>query len=111
VLPDGLPVLAEWGRHARSYAAGMVPFSGQRQFDAFFDHGNLAMRRYQIQPYGHRALVVIADGNPDGPDSWAPRLTGPTNFVELPAEHSSLLREPWAAQLAQVLDGELGTRS
>jgi thioesterase domain-containing protein/acyl carrier protein len=110
LLPDGLPVLQEWGRHARAYAAGLVPFSGQRQFDAFFDHGNLAMRRYRPEPYRGRTLVVLADGNPDSPESWDPVLTGDRRILELPAEHSSLLREPWAAELGAVLEDELGQR-
>lgn len=103
VLPDGLPALRQWNRQARGYLAGIVPFSGQRQFDAFFDHGAVTGRHYKIYPYGGRALVILADNNPDGPQPWAAILTGPHSFVNIPTEHSSLLREPHATVLATAL--------
>lgn len=103
LLPDGLPALRQWSRQGRAYLAGMVPFSGQRQFDAFFDQGIITSRRFKLRPYAGRALVVLADNNPDGPDAWKPFLTGPHEFINLRSEHTSLLREPYAAELAAIL--------
>jgi thioesterase domain-containing protein len=107
VLPDGLPALRQWNRQARAYLAGVVPFSGQRQFDAFFDHGAITSRRYHLRPYAGRTMLVLADNNPDGPDAWRALLTGPHEFVNLACEHSSLLRDPHAATLATILNAEL----
>ena len=107
VLPDGLPALRQWNRQARAYLAGAVPFSGQRQFDAFFDHGAITSRRYQVRPYAGRTMLVLADNNPDGPDAWRALLTGPHEFRTLACEHSSLLRDPHAASLATMLNAEL----
>ncbi len=107
LLPDGVPELSAWGRHSRSYLAGVVRFTGQKQFDAFFDQSVLVSRRYRIAPYGGRSLVVLAEHNPDGADAWREFLTGAVEFVELAAEHSSLLREPHAAELATTLEARL----
>ncbi len=107
VLPDGLPAVRQWNRQARAYLAGVVVFSGQQQFDAFFDHGAITGRRYAVAPYPGRAMVVLADNNPDGPDAWLPLLSGPHRLTHVASEHSSLLREPHATELAALLVEEL----
>jgi thioesterase domain-containing protein len=54
-----------------------------------------------------RALLVLADENPDGPQGWHGLLTGAHEFFEIPSEHSSLLREPHATALAALVQTEL----
>lgn len=103
VLPDGLPAVEQVARQTRARLAGIVPFEGQRQFDAFFDHSILVARRHEIRPYDGPAFVVLADANPDGADAWRRILTRGPVFAEIPAEHSSLLREPHASAVAAVL--------
>ncbi|WP_423919494.1 alpha/beta fold hydrolase [Frigoribacterium sp. 2-23] len=103
LLPDGLPAARQLGERVRARAAGMVQFGGQMQFDAFFDHATLAGRKYRLKPYAGRVLFVLAEGNPDGPDAWRSVLSGPSSFVAIAAEHSSLLREPHATELADEL--------
>jgi acyl-coenzyme A synthetase/AMP-(fatty) acid ligase/thioesterase domain-containing protein/acyl carrier protein len=107
ILPRGLPAVRVWSRQARAHLAGVIPHVGQRQFDAFFDHGQITSRRYRVKPYGGRVLLVLADENPDGPQGWHGLLTGSHEFFEIPSEHSSLLREPHATALAAIVQTEL----
>jgi acyl-coenzyme A synthetase/AMP-(fatty) acid ligase/thioesterase domain-containing protein len=107
VLPDGLPELEQLGDRVRARLAGIVPFSGQRQFDAFFDHTGLIARRYALRPLTTPVLLVLGDDNPDGADAWKSLLTGPHTIVEIQAEHSSLMREPHAATVGELIQAEL----
>ncbi|HEU0257513.1 MAG TPA: alpha/beta fold hydrolase [Microbacteriaceae bacterium] len=108
LLPEGIPALADWGRHARSYVAGAIQFDGQDQFDAFFDLLKRVARRHEVHSYAGRTLLVIAENNPDGYEAWRPFLTGPREIVQIASEHTSLLREPYAAELADVVRSRLG---
>ena len=107
ILPDGLPALQAWSRQARARLAGVIPFAGQRQFDAFFDHERLTLRRHEVLPYGGRAFLVRANENPDGTQDWNRLLTGSHEFFKITSEHSSLLREPHATELAGLVQSEL----
>jgi acyl-coenzyme A synthetase/AMP-(fatty) acid ligase/thioesterase domain-containing protein len=107
VLPDGLPALSLVTKRVRGHLAGMVPWSGQHQFDAFFDHGTITSRRYVMKPYDGRVAIVLAENNPDGPHSWQPLLTGRREFFEIRSEHTSLLREPHAREVAEMIRAEM----
>ena len=102
-LPDGLPPREQIGRHLRGYLAGVIRHSGQRQYDAFFDHATLLSRRYTMRPFAGRVAVVIADQNPTGADTWNGILTGERDVIEMAAEHTSILREPHVGELAEAL--------
>ena len=108
VLPHGLPELDQLGERVRARLAGVVPFEGQRQFDAFFDNSGLVARRYHLRPTSTPVLLVLGDDNPDGPDAWTSLLTGPHRIVEIAAEHSSLMREPHATDIGALITAELG---
>lgn len=107
VLPDGLPQFRLWSRRIRGHLAGVLVQTGQRQFDAFFDHGTIVSRRYVVRPYSGRSVVVIANENPDEA-VWNRLLTG-GRFVHLACEHSSLLREPQVTGLSAILRQELSS--
>jgi acyl-coenzyme A synthetase/AMP-(fatty) acid ligase/thioesterase domain-containing protein/acyl carrier protein len=107
VLPLGLPERAEWARHARARVAGVVRFRGQKQFDALFDKTGLVSRKYHLKPYDGRVLLVIADANPDGEAAWSGLLTGSHEIVHVRSEHSSLIREPYASEVAAAVQSEL----
>jgi acyl-coenzyme A synthetase/AMP-(fatty) acid ligase/thioesterase domain-containing protein/acyl carrier protein len=107
LLPEGIPAVNEWGRHARSYVAGVVQFDGQKQFDAFFDQLKRVARHHRMHRYEGRSLLVLADNNPDGQDAWRPYLADTCDIVHIASEHSSLLREPHASELAAVLQTHL----
>jgi len=108
VVPGGLAPFQQIPRRLRAYTAGVLRFDGQHQFDAFFDQAAIAVKRYRMQPYDGRATFVQADGNPDGPEAWAPFLIGRTAHPRLASEHSSLLREPNVADLAALLRTAIG---
>jgi amino acid adenylation domain-containing protein len=107
VLPDGLPEPEQLGDRIRARLAGIVTFSGQRQFDAFFDHSGLVARKYALRPLSTPVLLVLGADNPDGAAAWAPLLTGPHKIVEIPAEHTSLLREPHATTVGDLIRSQL----
>ena len=108
MLPDGLPQFRLLSRRIRGHLAGMLVQPGQRQFDAFFDHGTIVSRRYVVRPYSGRTIVVIANKNPDEA-VWNRVLTGDSSFVHIACEHSSLLREPQATGLSVILQTELSS--
>ncbi len=106
ILPDGLPRLNLWTRRLRGYLAGVLHHSGQRQFDALFDHGTIVARKYRLAPYSGRSFVVFANDNPDR-DLWRNALRVRGKFVDIASEHSSMLREPHAREVADLLQTEL----
>lgn len=87
----------------RARTAGLLRYSGQRQFDTFFYHSVLAARRHAVQPYDGRVLVVTAPTNTVVRSEWTGVLRGDVRFVEVASEHSAMLREPHASELAAVL--------
>jgi acyl-coenzyme A synthetase/AMP-(fatty) acid ligase/thioesterase domain-containing protein/acyl carrier protein len=107
VLARPLPPLRDVPRHFRSHTAGFLMFSGRKQFDAFFDHSILSARKYRIKNAPGRVLLVFADGNPDGVAGWSPLLAEQPSMVAISSEHTSLLREPHASELAEAIQAEL----
>ncbi|WP_345376346.1 non-ribosomal peptide synthetase [Frondihabitans cladoniiphilus] len=102
-VPDGIPRGENIGRQFRAYLAGILRHEGQRQYDSFFDHAVLLGRRYQVKPYFGDVVLVLAEENPDGFEGWKAALKGRVTVVGMKAEHTSILREPHVAQLAEHL--------
>jgi acyl-coenzyme A synthetase/AMP-(fatty) acid ligase/thioesterase domain-containing protein/acyl carrier protein len=96
------------GRRTRAYGAGMFRWQGQQQFRAFFDHAVVVSRRHRPQVYAGPVTLVLADGNESGAERWAPFLSGRVDEVRVHAEHSSVLREPYVAGLAEAIREQLG---
>ena len=107
VFARPLPPLRDWPRHFRSRTAGLIVYPGRRQFDAYFDHSIISSRRYKIADFPGRVLLVFADGNPDGREGWSPLLAASPAIVTIASEHTSLLREPHAAELADAIQMEM----
>jgi amino acid adenylation domain-containing protein len=106
LLPEAVPAPAEWPRHVRARLAGVLPF-GSRNFEAFFDQAKLVGKRYAPARFAGRSLLVLADGNEAGAGDWRPHLAGACRVAALDCEHSSLLREPHARSLADLVATEL----
>lgn len=106
ILPERIPAPSTWPRHLRARLAGVVPF-GEENFAAFFDHAKIISKRYAPAHFGGRHLLVLAEGNPNGAAVWEPYLTGAGRVTSLDCEHSSLLREPHARSVADVVAHEL----
>lgn len=107
VLPDGLPPLEQVGERVRARLAGVVPFPGQRQFDAFLDFAQLVGRKYTLKPLTSPVLMVLADNNPDGEQAWRESELANLTIAEVRAEHTSMIREPHAAEVAALVIAEL----
>ncbi|WP_175470123.1 non-ribosomal peptide synthetase [Curtobacterium sp. MCBA15_001] len=100
--------IGQIGRRARAYGAGVFRWQGQQQFRAFFDHAVVVSRRYRPPVYTGPVTLVIADGNDSGASRWAPFLVAGADEVRMHSEHSSVLREPYVGELADVLRDQLG---
>jgi hypothetical protein len=62
-------------------------------------------RRYRPRPYDGRSVLVTAqDREASEPVEMAEFLTGPTQLVEVPGTHDSILEEPFVATLARSLE-------
>lgn len=102
IMPAGVPYGAQAAKRLRAYAAGVLRFGGQDDFDAFFDQAEIVTRRHHPTPFRGRSTYVLADANPDA-DGWGAILVGDTTTVRMACEHTSLLREPHVAELATAL--------
>jgi thioesterase domain-containing protein len=72
------------------------------------DHAVRLARRYTAPPWDGRTLVLV--GQSDDKElraAWSPHLTGPWRLVNIPGDHLSLTRLPWAATVADALAEEL----
>jgi len=72
----------------------------------------LALRRYQPKPWSGRTLHLWAMQRPKGafrgPEfTWGHLLPAGFVFHEIPGDHFSMLREPHASTIAQILGSEL----
>ena len=107
VLRSEVRLTRRVSKRVHALLAGVVPFPGQAQFDAFFDMGVMVGDRYRLRPTHAPAVLVLAENNPDDPRAWADILRGPVHRIDLPCEHTSVLREPHVAVLAAALNPEL----
>ena len=96
------------GRVIRSGIAGVVRFRGQAHFDAFQRRAVRIAKRYRPQPYSGRTLVISARQESPLPADWSDLLTGEVLVASVVAEHSAVLREPHATDVARILLTELG---
>jgi thioesterase domain-containing protein/acyl carrier protein len=104
--PSGRSVLRLSARRLRAVAAGIIVYSGQRQFDVFFDHGIIASHRYQVPRYQGKTLFAITHDNPDR-EAWEKILPPSAPILEFPSEHTAMLREPHATSLAALIHAHL----
>lgn len=98
------------GRILKSRTAGVVRFRGQAHFDAFQRRSVRVAQHYRPQAYSGRTLVISARPESELPQDWSDLLTGEVVTASVVAEHSAILREPHASEVARILLGELGRR-
>jgi thioesterase domain-containing protein len=84
--------------------AGILSAPGTGHYWRFYDLASRMGRRYRPGPWGGRALVVLAD-SPEREirAQWADHLTGQWEVVSVGGDHLSMLRDPFAAEVADVL--------
>ncbi|WP_029212713.1 MULTISPECIES: AMP-binding protein [Arsenicicoccus] len=70
----------------------------------FFLQSDALARAYRSQPWPGETLVLVAQSpEKDARSRWAPHLIGPHHQVEISGDHFTLLREPWAEEVAAHL--------
>jgi acyl-coenzyme A synthetase/AMP-(fatty) acid ligase/thioesterase domain-containing protein/acyl carrier protein len=111
VLPGGFSQLKRINRRFRAYGAGVIPWKGQQQFDAFFDQAVLVAKKHRMPEYSGPATYVIADNNPDTPAAWSRHLTGSLATVRVKGEHTSIMREPHIGVLADAIRDAMASAS
>ena len=94
---------AWWAGSSPKHSAG-APRTKKR-VEVFSRYGNLLMHRYRRAPWRGPATVVLADDQSDGLTrmAWEGILLETPWRSSVPGDHKSMLREPNAAVLAQVL--------
>ncbi|HEY6793871.1 MAG TPA: AMP-binding protein [Kineosporiaceae bacterium] len=86
----------------------VLPTPGGRDHWRFQFHGARMAHRYTCPPWGGRTLVLVADTvEKQLRSQWAPHLTGTWRLAEIPGDHLSITRLPWAAAVADELKAEL----
>jgi acyl-coenzyme A synthetase/AMP-(fatty) acid ligase/thioesterase domain-containing protein len=94
--------LLRWARDAVGLAVtGLVPTPGIGQYWRFHRQSMLLGRRYRTHPYPGRTLVVLAESEDKHlREQWGPHLSGPWELVTTSGDHMSMLREPFAEEVA-----------
>jgi amino acid adenylation domain-containing protein len=77
----------------------------KKRVEVFSRYGNLLMHRYRRTPWRGPATVILADDRSDGLTrmAWEGILLETPRRCTVPGDHKSMLREPNATVLAQVL--------
>jgi acyl-coenzyme A synthetase/AMP-(fatty) acid ligase/thioesterase domain-containing protein len=89
-------------------STGVVATPGLGQYWRFHRQSMTLSRRYRCAPWSGRTLVVVADSpEREARASWAPHLSGPWRSLPIGADHLSMMREPYAGQIADAITEEL----
>ncbi|WP_409485394.1 AMP-binding protein [Arsenicicoccus dermatophilus] len=93
----------------RVLRASLKASAGATDAWRFAVHADSMARAYAPPPWHGPTLVVLAQSpEKDQRSRWAPHLTGAWEQVEIAGDHFTLLREPWAAEVAEHLRRHLG---
>ena len=105
-------------RRAKLTTIGLVTRPGLHQYDAFYLLGLHAGRRYEpAVPCRAPTLVVRATDVEYFPDptkalpdlGWAKFLSGPVACADAPGNHLTMIRRPYAATLAGLIEAAIGS--
>jgi thioesterase domain-containing protein len=111
--PDGRSHAQEEDRSAKQWlkdALGVVTTGvrgtpGEDQYWRFWRQSSVLHRLYRAKPWPGDTLVLVAE-TPEREErtGWAPYLTGSWRLVDVPGDHLSILRDPYAARVAELID-------
>ena len=95
---------------------GIVPTPGMGQYWRFHEQSRVLSAWYRTGAYPGRTLVVLADSEEKEERSqWGPYLSGRWDLVASDGDHITMLRDPYAKQVADAIAealadvrGELG---
>lgn len=106
--PEPRPLLSRWKRNLGLLGTGILSTPGSGHYWRFYELSSVIGRRYRCAPYDGRALVVVADSpEREARSQWAGHLTGSWRAVAVGGDHLTMLREPYAQELAHVLAAAL----
>lgn len=103
--PEPPKTAMRWVRDAVGLAVtGLVPTPGVGQYWRFHKQSQTLTRRYRTTPYPGRTLVILAESeDKDLRAQWAPHLSGHWEMHSTDGDHISMLRDPYAAEVAALL--------
>ncbi|MBM9468979.1 thioesterase domain-containing protein [Nakamurella leprariae] len=93
--------------HLMVAGAGLVEYSPGRRDAVFWERSLRMTNRHRPRPWSGRVILVMAGDNPDDPRRWETVLTGPFEVHRVAGGHSSIMRPPFNAPIAQLLLTEL----
>jgi thioesterase domain-containing protein len=85
----------------------------ERRPSRFYRQGAVVQPRYRMKPYPGRALVVVAQDNENDAVRalhrvvWSRHFTGDWSLIEIPGDHTSILRPPYVETLADILSSNI----
>ena len=98
---EGTSVVARTRSLVRLVRASLRDTAGATDAWRFFLQSDGMARAYRSQPWPGPALILVAQSpEKDARSRWAPHLIGPHEQVEISGDHFTLLREPWAEEVA-----------
>lgn len=91
---------------ARISLAGVRPHRlGSTQYELFFRHSELLLRRYRPRPWGGPAVVFLARASAEKGSAFGTALlTGRVETRRRPGDHFTIFREPHAEGFARELE-------
>ncbi|MDO5697860.1 MAG: AMP-binding protein [Dermatophilus congolensis] len=83
---------------------GIVPTPGMGQYWRFHEQSRVLSAWYRTGAYAGRTLVVLAD-SPEKEEraQWGPHLSGKWDLVYSEGDHITMLRDPYARHVAEVI--------
>lgn len=87
---------------------GIVPTPGMGQYWRFHEQSRVLSSWYRTGAYSGRTLVVLADSEEKEERSqWGPHLSGRWDLVTTDGDHVTMLRDPYAQQVAHAISAAL----
>lgn len=87
---------------------GIVPTPGMGQYWRFHEQSRVLSSWYRTSAYTGRTLVVLADSEEKEERSqWGPHLSGRWDLVATDGDHVTMLRDPYARQVADAISAAL----
>lgn len=106
--PERADLLRRLRDGAGLLVTGIVPTPGLGQYWRFHRQSQVLSAWYRTVPYAGRTLVVLAQSEEkEARSQWAPHLAGDWQWVETSGDHMTMLRDPYAAEVAAIIAREL----
>jgi acyl-coenzyme A synthetase/AMP-(fatty) acid ligase/thioesterase domain-containing protein len=80
----------------RMVTAGPIRYRGIRHYGGFFNRGLVMQRLHVPEPYAGDVVIYVSEASAVDTDftRWRRTLTGSVEFVSIPGDHHTMLRDP-----------------